>query len=134
MMWNQGSRALWVKCGDRNTKFFHETASKKCRKNRINGLCDNEGRWREDQEEVEGIILEYFKEIYNTNYPTDFGISLGVVDRRVSDEMNDVLLKEFREEEVWYALKQIIQQNLQAWMVCLLYSFKNIRMLWALRL
>jgi len=70
-------------------------------------LYDNEGKWREDREEVEGIILEYFKEIYNTNYPANFGISLGAVDRRVSDEMNDVLLKEFREEEIWYALKQM---------------------------
>ncbi|KAL0001855.1 hypothetical protein SO802_015636 [Lithocarpus litseifolius] len=107
IMWNQRSRALWVKCGDRNTKFFHETASNRRRKNRIEGLCDNEGRWREDQGEVEGIILDYFKEIYSTNYPANFRISLGAIDRRVSDDMNDVLLKEFREEEVWSALKQM---------------------------
>lgn len=107
MMWNQRSRALWVKCGDQNTKFFHETARKRCRKNRIKGLCDSEGRWREDREEVEGIILDYFKEIYITSYPADFKISLGAVDRRVLDEINDDLLKEFRGEKVWCALKQM---------------------------
>ena len=43
MMWNQRSRVLWVQCGDRNTKFFHETASNRRRRNRIEGLCDKEG-------------------------------------------------------------------------------------------
>ena len=40
MMWNQRSRALWVKCGDRNTKFFHATTSNRRWKNRIDGLYD----------------------------------------------------------------------------------------------
>ena len=107
MMWNQRSRALWVKCGDRNTKFFHETASNRRRRNRIEGLCDKEGVWRENKEEVDGIILDYFKEIYSTSFPVEFGSSLRVIDRRVSDDMNDSLLKEFRVEEVRRALKQM---------------------------
>ena len=98
---------MWVKCGDWNIKFFHATTSNRCRKNRIEVLCDSGGRWREDCEEVEGIILEYFKEIYSTSFPVDFKASLGAVDRRVSKEMNEGLLMEFREEEVWRALKQI---------------------------
>ena len=56
---------------------------------------------------MEGIILEYFKEIYSTSFPVDFRASLRAVDRRVSKEMNEGLLMEFREEEVWRALKQM---------------------------
>ena len=56
-MWNQRSRALWIKCGNRNTKFFHATANNRQRKNRIEGISDLEGRWREDRVEVENIIL-----------------------------------------------------------------------------
>ncbi|XP_050258890.1 uncharacterized protein LOC126703871 [Quercus robur] len=83
IMWNQRSRALWIKYGDRNT------------------------RWRENYEEVEEVILKYFKEIYSTTFPTEFGASLGAVDRRVTEAMNDDLLKELKEEEVWQALMQM---------------------------
>ena len=100
MMWNQRSRAVWVKCGDQNTKFFHATASNRHRKNRIDGLYDLGGRWCEDSDEVDGIILDYFRDIYSTSFPADFGASLGAVDRKVSDTMNEDLLSNFRAEEV----------------------------------
>ena len=56
---------------------------------------------------MECIILTYFKEIYSSNFPVDFRTSLGAVDRKVSNEMNEDLLMEFRAEEVWRALKQM---------------------------
>ena len=45
MMWSQRSRALWLKWGDRNTKFFHTSASQRRRKNWIAGLQDPSGVW-----------------------------------------------------------------------------------------
>ena len=107
MMWNQRSRALWVKCRDRNTKFFHATTSNRRRKNRIDGLYDQGGRWCEDSDEVDGIILDYFKDIYSTSFPVDFSASLGAVDRKVSNAMNEDLLSDFKAEEVRRELKQM---------------------------
>ena len=67
IIWNQRSRALWIKWGDRNTSFFHATASQRRRKSRIVGLQDLNGVWKEDKEGVEGIILDYFTLIYRSD-------------------------------------------------------------------
>lgn len=106
-MWNQRSRALWIKCGDRNTKFFHATARQRRKKNKIDELQDEDGVWKEDQSEVEGIILEYFTNIFKTHHPTNVEVCLDAVEARVTQEMNEVLIRDFKEEEVRCALNQM---------------------------
>ena len=56
IMWRQKSREVWVKEGDRNTRFFHNMANAHRRHNdsvslKINGACVNKG-----QDLQEGVV------------------------------------------------------------------------------
>lgn len=106
-MWNQRSRVLWLQNGDKNTKFFHATASQRQRKNRIGGLMDEGGLWHEEQGAIEKFNIEYFSSIYSSDQPPNFEASMEAVDERVTPEMNNVLLENFKAEEVWQALQQM---------------------------
>ena len=107
IMWNQRSRALWLKWSDRNTKFFQATASQRWRKNWIVGLQNSEGVWQESREEILQTIVEYFETIYKSDKPTNFEANLSAVITRVSLDMNEELLADFKSEKVWSALKQM---------------------------
>ncbi|WOH08626.1 hypothetical protein DCAR_0728070 [Daucus carota subsp. sativus] len=58
--WRQRSRALWLKCGDKNTRFFHHKASSRKKKNEIKGLKDQDGCWQVEKSRVSNIIFSWF--------------------------------------------------------------------------
>ncbi|XP_050241059.1 uncharacterized protein LOC126689950 [Quercus robur] len=64
VLWNQRSKALWLKWGDRNTKLLHATTSQRHRKNWIVGLQNTNEVWVEDKEGIESNIMDYFEDIY----------------------------------------------------------------------
>lgn len=66
-----------------------------------------EGVWQEDQGRIENIILEYFVAIFRSDHPTNFEANLSAINTRVTSDMNDELLAEFRADEVERALKQM---------------------------
>lgn len=91
--WKQRSRVDWLKEGDRNTKFFHSKASARKRKNRISGLEDEQGIWNEEEEEVERLFCEYFKDIFVTTNPSPTQLDAVFIDfpQRVTGEINNYL-------------------------------------------
>ena len=105
-MWKQRSRVDWLQYGDRNTKFFHAAASQRRSKNRIEGLWDSEGVWQEEESVTEAIILDYFKNIFTSDCPTNFDASVDAIEECITPEMNKELLKEFKPEEVRGELNQ----------------------------
>ena len=68
---------------------------------------DEKGIWQEEQGATEKIILEYFSSIFSSDHPSCFEASLEAVGERVTPEMNDVLLGNFKADEVWHVLQQM---------------------------
>ncbi|MEI4896370.1 hypothetical protein Q8G71_34315, partial [Klebsiella pneumoniae] len=64
MMWKQRSKAIWIREGDRNTRFFHSLASARRNRNLISGIRDCMGQWRTNFPEIEGELVGYFRDIF----------------------------------------------------------------------
>ena len=70
-VWRQQRlRVQWLGEGDRNTKYFHNCASERRRKNTISGLWNENGIWCESKESVAATAISNFENIYTTTNPT----------------------------------------------------------------
>jgi len=72
--WRQLSRCKLIREGDRNTKYFHLTASLRRQRNGINKLLIN-GVEVADENEIKRRIIGFFKDLYNKQQGTSFDIS-----------------------------------------------------------
>jgi hypothetical protein len=61
--WRQKSRALWLKEGDNNTKFFHRVANSHRRYNHVGALRIN-GAMPTDPMEIKEHIVNYYDTLY----------------------------------------------------------------------
>ena len=106
-MWQQRSRVQWLGLGDRNTKYFHSKASERRKKNTITGLMDVNGNWCDNTESIAAVAVSYFENLFSTSYPSRTSEVTNTIPTRVTDEMNQWLIKEFTREEVVTALQQM---------------------------
>lgn len=107
IMWRQRSRIMWLSAGDRNTKFFHDRASQRRRKNRITRLRKQDGQVTEDIQEMGVLISEFYKELYQSEGTENIEAVLDHVQRKVTPEMNERLVATFTVEKVKVALFQM---------------------------
>ena len=79
--------------------------SSRFRKNFIEGLLDENGQWQEDESQVEYIVVDYYRSLFQSNNPTDFSEILEAIQHKVSPTMNQNLTKDFSVCEASWALK-----------------------------
>ena len=61
--YRQKSKALFIKEGDNNTRFFHRLANSHRRTNQIRGV-EVEGALYEDESEVTNPIVDFYRKLY----------------------------------------------------------------------
>ena len=61
--WRQKSKALFIKEGDNNSRFFHRLANSHRQTNQIRGV-EVEGVFYEDDREVQAQVVEFYRNLY----------------------------------------------------------------------
>ena len=106
-MWNQRSKTDWLRYGDQNSKYFHCCAMERNKRNFISGLEDDLGLWVEDENQIGDLLNSFYSSLFSSSSPTKFDEVLEGMETRVTQEMNEELLRSFEAFKVQAALMQM---------------------------
>ena len=103
--WRQKSRALYVKEGDNNTRFFHRLANSYRKANHIRSI-EVDGVFYKDGSSVQAQVVQFYQNLYTETdmwRPTVDGLDFACIgeDERMS------LKREFSKEEVTQVLMEM---------------------------
>ncbi|XP_012468921.2 uncharacterized protein LOC105787003 [Gossypium raimondii] len=105
LYWEQRAQANWLKNRDRNTHFFHQSATDRSRKNKVEELVDGEGNSYANNDALLRLATDYFTSLFTAKSVGDPSSILEGVEPCISQQMNEDLEKEFTYEEVCSTLK-----------------------------
>lgn len=103
-MWRQKSSVQWLAEGDKNTRFFHERACRRRKKNIISRLKRLDGTISENEKELGTMATSFYQHLYSSEGVDDMDRVMDVIPAKVIAQMNESLKAAFREEEVRDAL------------------------------
>ena len=96
-----------MKDGDQNTSYFHSSALQRFKWNLVKGLRNSIGDWCEGDDQLVGLFVEYYKNLFSSSNPIQMEAVLKATPQDVIAKMNESLLGEFSKLEVDLALKQM---------------------------
>ncbi|XP_052289376.1 uncharacterized protein LOC127899713 [Citrus sinensis] len=103
IFWKQRAKALWLKEGDLNSRYFHSMASTRKKKNSIVKLRNAQGVWCADSGEIDTLIGTYFTELFSSNGSNNEAVVSSVM-TSITAEQNQILLAPFTDADVKEAL------------------------------
>ena len=69
LKWKQKSREIWIREGNRNTRFFHLSTLIRRMRNYIQEIKLEDDSWINDREDIQKYFIENFKALYQTGSP-----------------------------------------------------------------
>lgn len=106
IFWRQRSKQLWLQSGDKNSKYFHASASKKRITNKIVKLKNSNGVWKEWNDGLEELIVDYYTELFSASQVDSVEV-LDSVTSAITREQNLKLSMPVTDDEVKEALFQM---------------------------
>jgi hypothetical protein len=104
MVWKQKSRKIWLKEGDRNSKFFHLSMIIRRRRNSIDVVRNQSGLWITEKKEINEFFLENFKQVF-TEEEVDFPANLeNLIQPSIPNEENTEICTTTTPQEIKKAL------------------------------
>jgi hypothetical protein len=107
IMWRQRSRVDWLTHGDKNSKFFHQRASMRRKKNMIKALTSSDGTIVDDKAELKTMTADFYKSLFTSEGVQDMHKVLDHVPCKVTQSMNNTLTRPYSGDEVKTALFQM---------------------------
>ncbi|KAA3470980.1 reverse transcriptase [Gossypium australe] len=107
IFWEQRARTNWLRMRDKNTTFFHRSASYCKKKNMVKGLEDGPENLVIDIDEMSKMAANYFKDLFSSKEISDCDRLLASFSPCITEELNRDLMAEFKAEEVAMAIKSI---------------------------
>jgi len=107
MLWRPKSQIIWLKEGERNTKFFHRTIMARRAHNKILKIRDPNGIKRESHKDIKTNMVNHFLRVAqepNQDRTKDIQKVIHHIPRLVTEEKNNNLIKPIAEEEIDQAL------------------------------
>ncbi|XP_059066331.1 uncharacterized protein LOC131857650 [Cryptomeria japonica] len=101
--WKDKAREMWIKEGDKNTKFFHASVKARRAQNQINEIVSKDRVPHRDRDSIGLVAVAYFKKILNVDGLREEHYAdklLEAIPRLVSDEDNQMLMEPFTKVEV----------------------------------
>lgn len=100
LYWEQKSRNTWHIYEDRNTEFYHALTKQRRIQNRIIGLYNDEGVWKNAENDIEHVAVKYFGNLFQSTSPSNFEGFLDEISTSITAEQNRRLMAVASEEEV----------------------------------
>lgn len=107
LWWSQRAKAHWLKNGDLNTKYFHQKASQRKRKNTITSIQDNSGNTWQESTKLNSIFIDYFNNIFNSSYDHYDDVIFNVVNNRITIQDYNFLNTPFTALEIKEAIRNL---------------------------
>ncbi|KAK4252603.1 hypothetical protein QN277_014354 [Acacia crassicarpa] len=105
--WWQRSRITWLKCGDRNSKFFHNSVIQRRQRNKILRLKNEQGCWLEEKEDINRLFCEFYRGLFKSGGSRPLEETLAYVPCVVTVEDNENLMQPVTNSEIEEAVFQL---------------------------